>query len=143
MFGFARNIVTDEPNLHERAFAAGCTRLAVISLHPGAGARTVLERSATEFHQRGIAVGVTRAPRLPLERLTPGGGVPIRLPGGTIVATTRDGDVADEAGLRNGRFCCIGFLSFCGLTITDQCVAYLQIRRRNGGRALRCFDDLR
>ena len=97
MFGFATNAVADEPNLHERAFAAGCTRLAVISLHPGAGARTVLERSATEFHQRGIAVGVTRAPRLPLEQLTPGGGVPIRLPGGTIVATTRDGDVADDA----------------------------------------------
>jgi hypothetical protein len=87
MFGI-RSHVADEPNLLERAFAAGCTRLAVISLHPGAGARTVLERAASEFHKRGISLGLTRAPRLPLEALDPGAVMPIRVPEGTIVATT-------------------------------------------------------
>jgi hypothetical protein len=90
MFGTHSGAVTDEPNLLERAFAAGCTRLAVISLHPGAGARTVLERAAIEFHRRGIAVGVTRAPRLPLEALTPDAVTPIQVPEGTVVATTPD-----------------------------------------------------
>jgi hypothetical protein len=89
MFG-NNSHVADEPNLLERAFAAGCTRLAVISLHPGAGARTVLERAAMEFHRRGISVGLTRAPRLPLETLSAGALTPIRVPQGTIVATTID-----------------------------------------------------
>ena len=80
-----------EPTLLERVVAQGCRRLAVISLHPEAGARTVLESITTEFHRRGTPVGVTRAPRLPLdaqdaERAVP----PISLPAGTIVATTRD-----------------------------------------------------
>jgi hypothetical protein len=83
-----KNQLTDEPNLLERAFAAGCTRLAVISLHPGAGARTVLQCAASEFHKRGISLGLTRAPRLPLEALHSGAVMPIRVPEGTIVATT-------------------------------------------------------
>jgi hypothetical protein len=105
MFGIKRRIA-DEPNLLERAFAAGCTRLAVISLHPGAGARTVLERAAIEFHQRGISVGITRAPRLPLEALTSGAVTPIRVPEGTIVATTPDRtqeDVLEPLGPAFGR----------------------------------------
>jgi len=55
---------SETPDLLERVFGSGCTRLAVISLHPGAGARTVVESLAAGFRQRGIRVGVTRVPRV-------------------------------------------------------------------------------
>jgi hypothetical protein len=85
----SRGTQEERPSLLERTFSAGCTRIAVASLHRGAGARTVLECVATEFHARGIPLGVTRAPRVPLdgedERAQVEGLV---LPEGTIVATT-------------------------------------------------------
>ena len=95
MFGRKPQTPSDTPNLLERAFAAGCTRLAVISLHPGAGARTLLQHSAMEFHRRGVALGVTRAPRLPLEAISREGITPIHLPEGTIVATVSNHDEGD------------------------------------------------
>ena len=58
---------SETPDLLERVFGSGCTRLAVISLHPGAGARTVVETLAVEFRKRGIRVGVTRVPRIDLD----------------------------------------------------------------------------
>jgi len=76
----------DSPELLDRVFGEGCTRLAVISLHPGAGARTVVETMAVDFRKRGIRVGVTRVPRIDLDdgaaRVTD-----VSLPEETIVAT--------------------------------------------------------
>jgi len=74
------------PELLERVFGTGYTRLAVISLHPGAGARTVVETLAVEFRKRGIRVGVTRVPRIDLD----GGAdqvTDVSLPEETVVAT--------------------------------------------------------
>jgi hypothetical protein len=91
----------DEPNLLERTFAAGCRSVAIVSLHPGAGARTVVEAIAAESARRGVPTGVTRAPRLPLDadevtdELTR-----ISLPAGTVVATTR-ALAADHDGLES------------------------------------------
>ena len=42
----------------------GCTRLAVVSLHSGAGARTVVETLAAEAPARGVDIGVTSIPRI-------------------------------------------------------------------------------
>jgi hypothetical protein len=74
----------ESPDLLERVFGAGCTRLAVISMHAGAGARTVVETLAEDFRRRGIRVGVAGVPRVDLdaERITG-----ISLPEETIVAT--------------------------------------------------------
>jgi hypothetical protein len=89
LFGTKKSTPSDAPSLLERTFAEGCTRLAVIGLHPGAGARTILDCIAMEFHRRGVSVGVTRAPRIPLDaRLAPDAVPPMTLPEGTIVATT-------------------------------------------------------
>jgi len=81
--------VEEPPNLIERAFTAGCTRIAVVSLHPGAGARTVVESISREVTRRGIRTGVTRAPRLPLDaEVAADESVQISLPAETLVATT-------------------------------------------------------
>ena len=76
----------ESPDLLERVFGAGCTRLAVISMHADAGARTVVETLAEDFRRRGIRVGVAGVPRVDLdmdvERITG-----IKLPEETIVAT--------------------------------------------------------
>jgi len=78
--------VAESPDLPERIFGAGCTRLAVISMHAGAGARTVVGTLAEDFHRRGIVVGVAGVPRVDLDadvdRITG-----IHLPEGTVVAT--------------------------------------------------------
>ncbi len=79
----------DRPGLLHRAFSAGCTRLGVVSLHAGAGARTVVESAVAELHGSGIPAGVTRAPRVALEAGSERDQVTrIRLPEGTWVATT-------------------------------------------------------
>jgi hypothetical protein len=57
----------ETPDLLERVFGSGCTRIAVVSLHPGAGARTVVETLAAGFRERGIRVGVTRVPRVGID----------------------------------------------------------------------------
>ncbi len=79
----------DCPGLLQRAFSAGCTRLGVISLHAGAGARTVVESAVAELHGSGIPTGVTRAPRVALEAGSDRDQITrIQLPEGTWVATT-------------------------------------------------------
>ena len=77
----------DDQDLLALAFSAGHTRLAVISLHPGAGARTVVETLTAEALERGIGIGVTSVPRVGLaaeqtERVTG-----VSLPEGAFVAT--------------------------------------------------------
>jgi len=73
--------------LLERVIGMGCTRLAVVSLHSGAGARTVVEALAAEAPGRGVDIGVTSIPRIDTvaehaDRVTG-----VTLPQGAIVAT--------------------------------------------------------
>jgi len=81
------------PDLLERVLASGFTRLAVISLHAGSGAQTVIETLAEQALGRGVGVGVARVPR---DRAN--GEVheflDTALPEGTLVATSAA--VADE-----------------------------------------------
>jgi len=75
------------PVLLERALADGCSRLAVVSLHPGAGARTAVQTVAEALKQRGVGVGVTSVERIGVDDdgSAPIGG--IVLPESTVVAT--------------------------------------------------------
>ncbi len=65
----------------------GCTRLAVVSLHPGAGARTVVEALAAEAPGRGVEIGVTSIPRIDTEAENADRVTGVTLPQGAIVAT--------------------------------------------------------
>lgn len=57
----------DAPTLLDRVVKSGVERLAIVSLHPGAGARRVLLHLATETSKRSWPFGVLSAPRVPLE----------------------------------------------------------------------------
>lgn len=83
-----RRATTPAPRLLDRALDAGCTRVAVIGLHPGAGSRTVLERLAAELHDRRATIGLTRVPRPWIAGVEEVDAIPpIRLPAGSVVAT--------------------------------------------------------
>ena len=87
---------TPGPDLIERALESELRRLAVISLHPGAGARTVVETLAAGVRARGRGVGVTCIPRIGGvgEEADPFTGV--TLPEGAIAATAAS--VLDASG---------------------------------------------
>jgi hypothetical protein len=85
----------ENPDLLERVIGMGCTRLAVVSLHAGAGARTVVEALSAEAPGRGVDIGVTSIPRIDTvaehaDRVTG-----VTLPQGAIVATAAS--VVDDA----------------------------------------------
>jgi hypothetical protein len=75
------------PDLLERALDSGAKRLAVISLHAGAGARTVVETVAASALTRGHGVGVTCVPRIGREADEADRFTGITLPEGAIAAT--------------------------------------------------------
>jgi hypothetical protein len=53
--------------LYDRIEKAGARRVAILGLHPHAGARMVLQSLVDEISKKGQPLGVTSAPRLPLE----------------------------------------------------------------------------
>lgn len=77
------------PLLFDRVLASRCRRVAILGLHPGAGARTVLRSLVLSLRGRLSCLGLTSAPRVPLEPdesdrkdLTR-----VTAPAGTLVAT--------------------------------------------------------
>jgi hypothetical protein len=84
----AKGSDSEQPVLLDRILTSGCTRIAVVGLHPGSGARSVVECLASDMQHRGVVGGVTRAPRTPLDAETATESVPrVRLPEGTLIAT--------------------------------------------------------
>ena len=81
------SIQTAGPDLVQRALESGVKRLAVISLHAGAGARTVVETVAAGAVTRGHGVGVTCVPRIGREADEADRFTGINLPEGAIAAT--------------------------------------------------------
>lgn len=75
------------PDLLERALASGFRRLAVLSLHAGAGARTVVETVAAAAVSRGHGIGVTSVPRIGREADDADRFTGVTLPEGAIAAT--------------------------------------------------------
>jgi hypothetical protein len=55
------------PRLLDRVLESGGRRIAVLGLHPRAGARTALAALAAQVQRRSLALGVTSVPRLPFE----------------------------------------------------------------------------
>ena len=56
------------PTLLDRIVKAGARRVAILGLHPHAGAKMVLQTLVEEIHKKGEPVAATSAPRLPLEQ---------------------------------------------------------------------------
>jgi len=78
------------PDLAGRVIDSGCRRIAVLGLHAGAGAATVLAALATRLTERGLVPGVTSAAGGPLEDdPTAWPGERTRLPAGVVAATAR------------------------------------------------------
>lgn len=80
------------PGLLDRIVASGCQRVAILGLHPRAGTRTVLSALVRKVHAKDWPLGVTSAPRLPVEQEieTGTGSQPvtrIALPEGVMLAT--------------------------------------------------------
>ncbi len=77
------------PLLSDRVLASGCRRVAILGLHPGAGARTVLESLVLSLRGKLCPLGLTSAPRVPLEPDESGRTDLTRVaaPAGTLVAT--------------------------------------------------------
>ena len=65
---FDRKPKLDTPTLLDRIVKAGTRRVAILGLHPHAGARIVLQSLVGEIHKKGEPVAATSAPRLPLEQ---------------------------------------------------------------------------
>lgn len=79
------------PTLLDRIVKAGVRRVAILGLHPHAGARTVLDALVREVHKREMAVAATSAPRLPLEQEEGAEQQPVtrvRMPEGAWIATS-------------------------------------------------------
>jgi len=57
----------DRPKLLDRVLEHESRRVAVLGLHPRAGARTVLAALAGQIQRRSLPLGVTSVPRLPFE----------------------------------------------------------------------------
>src|SRR5512139_874696 len=55
------------PSLLDRVVKSQCRRLAVLGLHPGAGARTVLSALVRDVHARQWPLAAMSSPGLPLE----------------------------------------------------------------------------
>lgn len=96
---FERKRKTPEgPSLLDRVVKSQCRRVAIVGLHPGAGARTVVSALAREIHQRAWPFAIAAVPGLPLEQDEV---VPVRtvtsiaVPEGAVVATS-EGAVADS-----------------------------------------------
>lgn len=77
------------PLLIERVMESGARRVAILGLHPWAGARTVLAALVAQVQRREFALGVTSVPRLPpeAEMITADPVTRIPLPEGVLVAT--------------------------------------------------------
>ena len=86
----------DAARLYERVLEAGCARLAIVSLHPGAGAVSVVETLAGELAENGTHVGVTGVPRIESDGTAEEQVKGIRLPAETLVATASS--VVPESG---------------------------------------------
>jgi hypothetical protein len=105
----------------------GCTRLAVVSLHPGAGARTVVETLAAEAPGRGVEVGVTSIPRIDTVAENDGQVSGVTLPRGAVVATAAS--VVEDAPTLEPleRIDCktpLGELCVCRVTETSEVPVY-------------------
>ncbi len=57
----------ERPTLFDRIVRSGAQRLAILALHPHAGARRVLVHLVAQFRAKGWPAGVLSAPRVPLE----------------------------------------------------------------------------
>jgi hypothetical protein len=90
----------ERPGLLERIRSAGCRRIAVVGLHPGAGSRTVVQAIAAHAHADEAPVAVTRAPRPLLDEPDDAAGArsAVVLPDGAVIATASS-LVEDEARL--------------------------------------------
>jgi hypothetical protein len=79
------------PTLLDRIVKAGTRRIAILGLHPHAGARMVLQTLVGEVHKKGEPVAVTSAPRLPLEQEEGADRQPVtrvHLPEGSFIASS-------------------------------------------------------
>lgn len=99
---FERKLKQPEgPVLLDRIIETGCRRVAILGLHPRAGARTVLSALVGETHRRQLPVAVTSVPRLPpeAELITAEPVTRIPLPAGAYVATAAGAVESAETGL--------------------------------------------
>lgn len=101
MFERKKN-VTRGPVLLDRVVTSGTRRVAVVGLHSGAGARTVLAALVKDVRARSWPFAVTAVPGLPIESEDEAGGtavVPLTLPEGAVFATATRAlaDAADAA----------------------------------------------
>lgn len=89
------------PLLSDRILASGCRRVAILGLHPGAGARTVLASLVAALRGKLPCLGLTSAPRVPLEPDESDRAHLTRLaaPSGTLVATAASASEGPEKGL--------------------------------------------
>ena len=88
---FDRKTKIQGPTLLDRIVKAGARRVAILGLHPHAGARMVLQSLVEDIHKKGDALAVTSAPRLPLEQEEGADRQPVtrvQLPEGTWIATS-------------------------------------------------------
>lgn len=90
------------PTLLDRIRESGASKVAILSLHPRAGARTVLASVVAQIHRRGESMAATSVPRLPPEAeiITADPVTRIALPGGAWVATAEGAAVAARESLR-------------------------------------------
>ena len=87
------------PSLLDRIEKAGARRVAILGLHPHAGARMVLQSLVTDIHKKGEPLAVTSAPRLPLEQEEGADRQPVtrvNLPAGSYIASSAG--LAEEGG---------------------------------------------
>jgi len=80
------------PGLLDRLVESGSKRIAILGLHPRAGARTVLSSLVSQIQRRNLTLGVTSVPRLgpEAEGIVAEPVTRLGLPAGTVVATAKD-----------------------------------------------------
>lgn len=89
------------PTLLDRIEESGCRRVAILGLHPRAGARTVLAALVAQLRRAGEPMAATSVPRLPPEAeiITADPVTRIALPAGAHVATAEGASVAARPAL--------------------------------------------
>jgi hypothetical protein len=86
------------PTLLDRVVKSGAQRVAILGLHPQAGTRTVLASLVHEIQTRSAPLGLTSAPRLPLEEeegADPHPATRMVVPEGAWIATSAPPPVGD------------------------------------------------
>ncbi|HZN55523.1 MAG TPA: hypothetical protein VFB67_09395 [Candidatus Polarisedimenticolaceae bacterium] len=90
----------ESTTLLDRVLRSGSQRVAILGLHPQAGTRTVLAAFLKEIHARSLSLGLTSAPRLPLEQEEGAEPFPVTrlvVPEGTWIATAAAPRTGEDA----------------------------------------------